>query len=109
MSTNLPNLKQIGGGHRKNGHKFVDLMWNDPFVFILAIDLRCCIYNFVCLVYYDIHTYMHQFQLKHGHSTFKMFTMCGIYWVSEQLANDRISCYFEIVVSLRVIRHECSV
>ena len=32
MSTNLPNLKQIGGGHRKNGQKFVDLMWNDPYV-----------------------------------------------------------------------------
>ena len=30
MSTNVPNLKQIGGGHRKNGQKFVDLMWNDP-------------------------------------------------------------------------------
>ena len=30
MSTNVPNLKQIGGGHRKNGKKFVDLMWNDP-------------------------------------------------------------------------------
>ena len=30
MSTNMPNLKQIGGGHRKNGQKFVDLMWNDP-------------------------------------------------------------------------------
>ncbi len=26
----MPNLKQIGGGHRKNGQKFVDLMWNDP-------------------------------------------------------------------------------
>ena len=33
MSTNVPNLKQIGGGHRKNGQKFVDLMWNDPKVF----------------------------------------------------------------------------
>ena len=32
MSTNVPNLKQIGGGHRKNGQKFVDLMWNDPIV-----------------------------------------------------------------------------
>ena len=31
MSTNVPNLKQIGGGHRKNGQKFVDLMWNDPY------------------------------------------------------------------------------
>ena len=30
MSTNVPNLKQIGRGHRKNGQKFVDLMWNDP-------------------------------------------------------------------------------
>ena len=30
MSTNVPNLKQIGGGHRKNGQKCVDLMWNDP-------------------------------------------------------------------------------
>ena len=33
MSTNMPNLKQIGGGHRKNGQKFVDLMWNDPLVY----------------------------------------------------------------------------
>ena len=32
MSTNVPNLKQIGGGHRKNGQKFVDLMWNDPYM-----------------------------------------------------------------------------
>ena len=32
MSTNVPNLKQIGGGHRKNGQKFVDLMWNDPII-----------------------------------------------------------------------------
>ena len=30
MSTNVQNLKQIGGGHRKNGQKFVDLTWNDP-------------------------------------------------------------------------------
>ena len=30
MSTDVPNLKQIGGGHRKKGQKFVDLMWNDP-------------------------------------------------------------------------------
>ena len=30
MSTNVPNFKQIGGGHRKNGQKFVDLLWNDP-------------------------------------------------------------------------------
>ena len=30
MSTNVPNLKQIGRGHRKNCQKFVDLMWNDP-------------------------------------------------------------------------------
>ncbi len=30
MSTNVPNLKQIGGGHRKNDQKFVDLMWNAP-------------------------------------------------------------------------------
>ena len=37
MSTNVPNLKQIGGGHRKNGQKFVDLMWNDP---ILARSSR---------------------------------------------------------------------
>ena len=29
MSTNVPNLKQIGGGHRKT---LVDLTWNDPFV-----------------------------------------------------------------------------
>ena len=35
MSTNVPNLKQIGGGHRKNGQKFVDLMWNDPSFFSL--------------------------------------------------------------------------
>ena len=34
MSTNVPNLKQIGGGHRKNGQKCVDLMWNDPRVFV---------------------------------------------------------------------------
>ena len=27
MSTNVPNLKQIGGGHRKT---LVDLTWNDP-------------------------------------------------------------------------------
>ena len=30
MSTNVQNLKQIGGGHRKNGQKFVDLTWIDP-------------------------------------------------------------------------------
>ena len=30
MSTNMPNLKEIGGGHRKNGKKLVDLTWNDP-------------------------------------------------------------------------------
>ena len=29
MSTNLPNLKQIRGGHRKNARKFVNLIWND--------------------------------------------------------------------------------
>ena len=29
MSTNVPNLKQIGGGHRKT---LVDLTWNDPMV-----------------------------------------------------------------------------
>ena len=29
MSTNVPNLKQIGGGHRKT---LVDLTWNDPIV-----------------------------------------------------------------------------
>ena len=34
MSTNVPNLKQIGGGHRKNGQKFVDLMWNDMLMLI---------------------------------------------------------------------------
>ena len=27
MSTNVPNLKQIGGGHRKT---LVDLTWHDP-------------------------------------------------------------------------------
>ena len=27
MSTNMPNLKQIGGGHCKT---LVDLTWNDP-------------------------------------------------------------------------------
>ena len=32
MSTNVANLKQIGGGHRK---KFVDLIWNDPGVLFL--------------------------------------------------------------------------
>ena len=40
MSTNVPNLKQIGGGHRKNGQKFVDLMWNDPGAFVYTIDSR---------------------------------------------------------------------
>ena len=30
MSTNVPHLKQIGGGHLKNGQKIVDLTWNDP-------------------------------------------------------------------------------
>ena len=39
MSTNVPNLKQIGGGHRKNGQKFVDLMWNDPVVIIKCAHL----------------------------------------------------------------------
>ena len=34
MSTNVPNLKQIGGDHCKNGQKFVDLMWNDPNVLL---------------------------------------------------------------------------
>ena len=41
MSTNVPNLKQIGGGHRKNGQKFVDLMWNGPlssFLLILVLS-----------------------------------------------------------------------
>ena len=37
MSTNVPNLKQIGGGHRKNGQKFVDLMWNDPIMIIVSV------------------------------------------------------------------------
>ena len=43
MSTNVPNLKQIGGGHRKNGQKFVDLMWNDPagaYFMAAMLDLR---------------------------------------------------------------------
>ncbi len=39
MSTNMPNLKQIGGGHRKNGQKFVDLMWNEPY---LVLSVRAC-------------------------------------------------------------------
>ena len=44
MSTNVPNLKQIGGGHRKNGQKFVDLMWNDPYSFqpyVERYDTEC--------------------------------------------------------------------
>ena len=52
---------------------------------------------------------MNQLEIKHGHSTFKTFTLCEIHYVSEQLANSRISRYFEIVISLRVMRHECSV
>ena len=29
MSANMPNLKQIGGGHRKT---LVDVTWNDPYL-----------------------------------------------------------------------------
>ena len=39
MSTNVQNLKQIGGGHRKNGQKFVDLTWNDPILDFIKIIL----------------------------------------------------------------------
>ena len=33
MSTNVPNLKQIGGGHRKT---LVGLTWNDPCALLLV-------------------------------------------------------------------------
>ena len=58
MSTNVPNLKQIGGGHRKNGQKFVDLMWNDPSVNDVTppeLPEDGAILSFVCRVdYYDV-------------------------------------------------------
>ena len=47
MSTNVPNLKQIGGGHRKNCQKFVDLMWNDPNVECITI-LQKRVVRLVC-------------------------------------------------------------
>ena len=36
MSTNTPNLKQIGGGHCKT---LVDLTWNDPYA---RVDIFNC-------------------------------------------------------------------
>ena len=40
MSTNVPNLKQIGGGHRKT---LVDLTWNDPGLnFISQVSCHFC-------------------------------------------------------------------
>ena len=35
----MSNLKQIGGGHRKNGNKFVDLMLNDPKVRLMYVNI----------------------------------------------------------------------
>ena len=43
----MPNLKQIGGGHRKNGKKCVDLMWNDP---ILTIRMNMLIDNYAVVI-----------------------------------------------------------
>ena len=37
MSTNMPNLKQIGGGHRKT---LVDLTWNDPITELTGIGVE---------------------------------------------------------------------
>ena len=51
MSTNVPNLKQIGGGHRKNGQKFVDLMWNDPEGTSMRLRPRECSSKMIPLEY----------------------------------------------------------
>ena len=54
MSTNVPNLKQIGGGHRKNCQKFVDLMWNNPQPGSQTSPIVCCVWLVGAVELYDI-------------------------------------------------------